>query len=189
MKILGINGSPRIYGNTDILLDKVLQGAKSAGAEVEKIVLNSLKFRGCQECREMPDNRPCIVQDDMQILYPKIKETDIIILASPIFFGSISSQTKAMIDRFQCVWRAKYVLKKDMFEKKKIGAFISVEGSNVETFFKNAKLIVKIFFNVINVEYKYELFCPETDKKGSILEKPDCLEKAFELGKKISESH
>lgn len=186
MKILGINGSPRIEGNTDILLDKVLEGAKSTGAETEKIILNKLKFVGCQECREMPDDRPCIVQDDMQSIYPKIKKADAIILASPIFFGSISAQTKAMIDRFQCVWRSKYVLKKDMFPEKKTGAFISVEGTNSELYFKNAQLIAKIFFNVINAEYKYELFCPGTDKKGSILNKPDCLEKAFELGKNIS---
>ncbi|MCL5409046.1 MAG: flavodoxin family protein [Candidatus Omnitrophica bacterium] len=186
MKILGINGSPRIGGNTDILLDKVLEGAKISGAETEKIILNKLKFVGCQECREMPDDRPCIIQDDMQSIYPKIKNAERIIVASPIFFGSITAQTKAMIDRFQCVWRAKYVLKKDMFSEKKIGAFISVEGSNIEYFFTNARQIIKNFFNVVNIEYKYELFCPQTDKKNSILDKPDCLEKAFELGKKLA---
>lgn len=186
MKVLGISGSPRIRGNTDILLDRALEGAKSAGAETEKIILNKLKFVGCQECREIPDERPCIVQDDMQSVYPKIKGADAIILASPIFFGSISAQTKAMIDRFQCVWTAKYVLKRDMFPGEKTGAFISVEGTDIETFFKNARLIVKIFFNVINVEYKYELFCPGADKKESVLNMPDCMEKAFEIGKKIS---
>ncbi|MCL5674740.1 MAG: flavodoxin family protein [Candidatus Omnitrophica bacterium] len=186
MKVLGINGSPRIGGNTDILLDRVLEGAKSAGAETEKIILNRLKFVGCQECREIPDERPCIVMDDMQSVYPRIKQADVIILASPIFFGSISAQTKAMIDRFQCAWASKYIFKRDMFAEKKVGAFILVEGTHSENYLKNAQLIVKIFFNVINVEYKYELFCPGTDKKGSVLNKPDCMEKAFQLGEKIS---
>ena len=53
MKILGINGSPRIGGNTDILLDKALEGAKSKGAQVEKVILNQLKFVPCQECENI----------------------------------------------------------------------------------------------------------------------------------------
>ena len=114
MKVLGINGSPRIGGNTDILLDKVLEGARSKGADTEKIILNKLKYSGCQECEAVKDDGSCIVQDDMQGVYKKIKATDVFILASPIFFGSLSAQTKMMVDRFQCAWRVKYILKKDI---------------------------------------------------------------------------
>ena len=101
MNILGINGSPRIGGNTDILLDKALEGAKDKGAVIEKIILNTFKFSPCQECENIKDDGTCIVEDDMQIIYKKIEEADAVILASPIFFGSLSAQTKMMIDRFQ----------------------------------------------------------------------------------------
>jgi len=186
VKILGINGSPRIGGNTDILLDKVLEGARSRGAKTEKVVLNGLKFSPCQECENLRDDGSCIIEDDMQPLYQKIKEANGIILASPIFFGSLSAQTKMMIDRFQCIWRAKYVLKIDIFKKKKIGGFVSVEASTREDFFDNAKSIVKNLFKTINVSYKEELFCSGVDEKGSILKHPEVLKKAFELGQSIA---
>ncbi len=182
MKVLGISGSPRINGNSDILLDRVLEGAKSKGADTEKIVLNKLKFSPCQECENLKDDGACIVQDDMQSVYKKIKEADVLVLASPIFFGSLSAQTKMMVDRFQCLWRAKYILKKDIGFKKIKGVFISVEGTKRNDFFDNAKSIVKNLFATINVKYKEELFCSGVDEKGSILKHPDYLKQAFELG-------
>ncbi|MFH1782272.1 MAG: flavodoxin family protein [Candidatus Omnitrophota bacterium] len=185
MKVLGIIGSPRKQGNTDILLDKALEGAKSKGAQVEKIVLNDLKMIPCQEHEKVRDDGACFVQDDMQPIYEKIKDCDVLILASPIFFGSLSAQTKIMVDRFQCPWRAKYMLKKDIGYKKKKGYFISAEGSNRDDFFQNAKSIVKNLFATINAEYKGELFCPKVDDKGDILKHETCLEKAFELGVNI----
>ncbi|MFC1666437.1 flavodoxin family protein [Candidatus Omnitrophota bacterium] len=185
MKVLGISGSPRIGGNTDILLDKALEGARTKGADTEKIVLNNLKFSPCQECKDMKDNEDCILHDDMQKIYEKIRNTDALILASPIFFGSLSAQTKMMIDRFQCIWRAKYILKKDIGFKKAKGAFISVSGADRKDFFDNAKSIVRNLFAVINADYTEELFCPGVDEKGAILRRPDCLKKSFELGARI----
>ena len=182
MKVLGINGSPRIGGNTDILLEKVLEGARENGAETEKIILDRLKFSPCLECENIKDNGGCIVEDDMQKVYKKIKNTDALVLASPIFFGSLSAQTKMMIDRFQCLWRARYILDKDIGFKKIKGAFVSVEGSDRKDFFENAKSIVKNLFATINVDYVEELFCSNIDEKASILKHPACLKRAFELG-------
>ena len=186
MLVLGINGSPRIGGNTDILLDRALNGARLKGVETEKIILNKLKFSPCQECKNTRDDGICIIEDDMQLVYKMVKKADAIILASPIFFGSLSAQMKMMIDRFQCIWKAKYVFKRKIFKKKKVGAFISVEASRKKDFFDNAKAIVKNFFKVINVDYKDELFCTGIDEKGEILRHPEYLNKAFELGKRIT---
>ena len=185
MKILGINGSPRINGNIDLLLDKVLQGAGSKGAEAEKIILNKLEFVPCQECAKMADDGGCLVKDDMQAVYKKIKEADAIVFASPVFFGSLSAQSKMMIDRFQCAWRAKYILKKDNGYKKIPGAFISVEGSDRKDFFENSRAVVKNLFATINADYRYELFCPVIEAKGDILEHPGYLKKAFSIGAKL----
>ena len=186
MNILGINGSPRIGGNTDILLDKVLEGAAEQGGSTEKVILNGLKFCPCQECEDITGDSVCVIDDDWHQVYKKIESADVIILASPIFFGSISAQSKMMIDRFQCVWRAKYILKKNISNRRKKGGFISVQASARKDFFDNAKSIVKNFFAVINVDYKEELFCPGVEGKADILRYPDILRKAFELGKRIN---
>ncbi len=188
MNVLGISGSPRIGGNTDILLEKALEGARSTGANAEKIVLSNLTFSPCQECQNLKDDGSCIIEDDMQLIYKKIEEIDALILTSPIFFGSLSAQTKMMIDRFQCAWRAKYILKKELFKKKKIGVFLCVAASGKKDFFDNAKSIVKNLFATISVDYKEELFCAGVDKKGDILKHPDFLNKAYELGERIAKA-
>ncbi|MFH1478301.1 MAG: flavodoxin family protein [Candidatus Omnitrophota bacterium] len=182
IKVLGINGSPRIGGNTDILIDKALEGAKNRGASIEKVILNELEILPCQECDIMNDDGTCHVRDNMTGLYEKIKSCDVLILASPIFFGSLSAQTKTMIDRFQCLWRAKYILGKDIRFTRKKGYFVSVEGSDREDFFINARSIVKNLFATISASYDGELFCPKVDRKAGILEHGDYLEKAFNLG-------
>ena len=186
MFVLGINGSPRIGGNTDILIDRVLNGAKEKGAKTEKIILNTLKFALCQECKNTRNDGICIIEDDMQLVYKKVKKADAIILASPIFFGSLSAQMKMMIDRFQCVWKAKCIFKKDLYKRKRIGSFICVQASKKRNFCNDAKAIVKNFFSVIDVIYKEEFFCSGIDEKGEILKYPKFLEESFELGKRIT---
>lgn len=187
MNVLGICGSPRRSGNTEILLDKALSGAASNGAGTEKVILNDLKFSPCQECEDIRDDGSCIIEDDMRVVYEKIERTDALILASPVFFGSLSAQTKMMIDRFQCFWRAKYVLKNikaSPHEKK--GAFISVSAGAKEEFFRNARSIVKNFFATVGVSYSDEVFCPGVENKSDILKYPAFLEKSFEIGRRLT---
>ena len=185
MYVLGISASPRKGGNTDILLDKALSGAKENGARTEKVILNSLKMVPCQECREVKDDGTCKIEDDFQIVYKKIKRADALIFTSPIFFGSLSAQAKIMIDRFQCSWRYKYVLKKPPAKKNIPGAFISVEASKRDDFLANAKAIVKNFFATAGVDYKDELLCRGVEGKGDILKDARALKKAFNLGKTL----
>lgn len=188
MKVLGISGSPRTGGNTDTLLNKVLEGASSRGAKIEKIILNDLNISPCQEAEYENVNSEglSVVDDDMQLIYKKIDEADVVILASPIFFGSLSAQTKAMIDRFQCVWLAKNILGKNLFSRRKKGIFLSVEGSERKDFFDNAKSITRHFFATINAHYEGEIFCSGVDKKGSVLDRPHILEEAHALGERIA---
>ncbi|MBU4377378.1 MAG: flavodoxin family protein [Candidatus Omnitrophica bacterium] len=187
-KVLGINASPRKGGNTDIIIDKILEAAKDNGADTDKIFLNGLRLQYCQECEEPDNNGNCNFKDDMGVVYRKFKEADVVILASPIFFGSISGQAKMMIDRFQCAWRAKHILKKDAFGEKRIGAFIAVAASERQDFFENAKAIVKNLFATLNIEYKKELYFTGIDAKADILKHPDLLEKAYKLGEDLTRS-
>ncbi len=188
MKILGINGSPRKDGNTDILLDKSLEAAGDSGWRTEKIILNLLDISPPQEIEYDKVNSEGLspIQDDMQTIYKKVKECDAVIIASPIFFGSLSAQTKIMIDRFQCAWVSKNILKKDIFKKKKSGAFICTSAAHRKDFFQNARSIVRNLFQVINAQYKGELFCPGLEKKGEVIKYPEFLESAYALGRKIT---
>ena len=119
-------------------------------------------------------------------MFRAIKEADALVLASPIFFGSLSAQVKTMIDRFQCVWLAREKLKKEIFSKSIRGAFICVEATERKDFFDNAKSIVRHFFATANVEYGRELLCGGVDDRGKVLERPECLEAAYRIGRDIA---
>ncbi len=182
MKIAGILGSPRRGGNSEILLDRCLESAAKQGAQIDKFVLNSMKFIPCQECADIKRDGRCKIKDDMQKIYPVIEQSDVIIIASPIFFGSISAQTKMMIDRFQCQWLGINFFKTYRNFKKKKGVFLSVQGADRKDFFDNAKAIVKNFFVTVGASYEYELLCPLVDGKGAIVNYPECVRRAEEIG-------
>src|SRR3989338_8420852 len=182
MKVLGLSGSPRKGGNTDTLLDKALEGTEAAGAAAEKIVLNDLNFCPCQECGGCARTGICVVKDDMQAVYEKLQDADAVIIASPIFFGSVSAQVKMMIDRLQCLWVAKYVLKRAVSAKAgRKGVFLSVGGADKVEFFDNAKSIIKVFFATLGIKYAGELYYRGLDRKTAIKEKEGALEAAFSL--------
>jgi len=185
MNIIAILGSPRRGGNSELLLDEAIAGVRSSGARVEKIVLSELKFVPCQNCGGCDKTGICIVKDDMQPIYKKLKSADGIILASPIFFGSISAQAKAMIDRCQSVWVAKYVLKKRTKKARK-GIFLSVSGSGERKFFLAAKKVAKYFFATNDIEYTGDLFAPKADKKGDIKKYPGALKRSYKLGEGLA---
>jgi multimeric flavodoxin WrbA len=102
MKVLGIVGSPRKGGNTDILIQNVLQGAASVGIETERLHLADCSFSGCTGCEGCRDSFRCIVKDGMQSVYDKLEEADGIVLGSPTYFYNMSSLTKAFIERLYC---------------------------------------------------------------------------------------
>ncbi len=184
MKIVGISASPRRQGNTEFLLDKALEGAQTAGAEITKIVLNECCYSPCQECGGCDNSGICTVMDDMTDIYRQIDVADAIIVASPIFFGSIAAQLKMMIDRYQCYWIRKYILKRTR-EKRK-GFFICVGGQNRQDFFQNAEKLVRIFFANIDVIYTGALFYPGINDKGKIQEYAGALKEAYERGENIA---
>jgi multimeric flavodoxin WrbA len=188
VKVLGISGSPRKGGNTDMVLEKALEGARAAGADTEKIVLEDLDISPCrvEEYEKVNEQGFSVVDDDIHIIFRKIQEADAVILASPVFFGSISAQMKIMIDRFQCVWLAKYMLKKDLFPDKIPGAFLCVAATSREDFFENSRSIVRHFCATANIEYKDEIFFPGVDKKATVTEHPEFMEKAYKLGERLA---
>ena len=187
MRVLGIMGSPRIKGNTDLLLDEALKGAQSQGAEVEKIVVDKLKISPCREYYGCLRDGNCVIRDDMDSIYPKLLEADGVIVASPMFFYGLTSQVKALIDRCQALWARKYILKQSPPDAGRKGAFIAVGATKGRKLFDGSILTVKYFFQSIGVEYVAELLIPGVDKKGEIREHPTALADAFELGRRLAQ--
>jgi len=184
LKVLGIMGSPRIKGNTDLLLEEALRGAQSQQAEVEKIVVDKLKISPCREYYGCLRDGNCVIRDDMDGIYPKLLSADAVIVASPIFFYALSAQLKALIDRCQALWARKYVLKNLDVPLRK-GAFIAVGATRGEKLFAGPVLTVKYFFKAINAEYADELLIRGVDQRGEIKEHPAMLADAYELGKRL----
>ncbi len=100
-QVLVILGSPRRKGNSSTLAARISRGAKSAGAEVETLFLHGLKMspcRGCDTCKKQ-DSRGCAIKDDMQEIYPKLIKADAWVIASPVYWFTMSAQTKIFMDR------------------------------------------------------------------------------------------
>jgi len=186
MKVLGIMGSPRRQSNTEILLDKALEGAGEAGADVEKVLVSKLKISPCLEIYACLKDGDCAIKDDMQLLYKKLLEADHIMFASPMFFYGITSQAKAIIDRCQVLWVRRHVLGMGKEDKRvRRGVFISVGATQGKKLFDGAVLTVKYFFDAIGVKYSGDLLVRGIDKKGQIEEHPAALEDAFHLGQEL----
>ncbi len=180
-KVLGILGSPRLQGNTADLLDAVLEGARLAGAEVERLDLARMNIGPCVECRRCDVDATCAVKtDDMQQIYARIREVDAIALASPIFFMGVSSQTKAMIDRCQSYWVEKYVMQKRAYEGRTMpkGLFVACAGSPKPIVFDPARHTVRAFFAAIDYEYAGEVLLGFTDDSELSPRKVEALEAA-----------
>lgn len=184
MRVVGISGSPRRSGNTDSLLNKALEGALSEGAFVEKIFLNDLSFKPCQACGRCHKTGACGVRDDMAVIYRKIDRADAVIIASPIYFGSVTAQLKAMIDRFHGVWTAKNILNlRRSGKRRRKGYFLSAAGASGKKYFLDARKIIRNLFATLDIRYSGELFCGGLDEKGGVLSDEKAMKKAFMIGK------
>ena len=187
MRVLGIAGSPRRGGNTDMLLSEVMRGAASQGAEVKTITLSQLNIAPCQHCDGCLETGRCKVEDDMQMVYDELGRADRIVLASPVHFMGVTAQAKAMIDRCQALWAKKYRLKLLPLgdERERKGLFISVGGRKVANLFQPALATVKSLFRTLNITYAGELLFPGIDEKGAIAKHPDALRQAFLAGQRL----
>ena len=187
MRVLGIAGSPRKNGNTDLLLAEFMRGAADKGAETKTVYLRDLQLSTCMHCDACLKAGICRIKDDMQGIYKDLEQADAIVMASPVQFTGVTATMKAMIDRCQSLWAKKYVLKMpplgDRRERK--GFFISVGGRKVPNLFDAALVTVKTFFRILDVAYAGELVFSGIDEKGAIAKYPDALQQAFLTGQKL----
>jgi len=187
-RVLAVMGSPRKNMNTDKLLDKVLEGVRINSVDAKKVYLRDLNISPCISCGNCERTGDCFMNDDMKELYDDFNNSDIIIIASPLYFNTVSSLTKMMIDRCQVYWASKYVLKNPSIDinKKRSGMFICVGGApRREDQFSACIPVMDLFFKAINTEYLENLFVSNTDEIP-VWDRYDIMKLAFEKGKELS---
>jgi multimeric flavodoxin WrbA len=185
-KIVAIYGSPRRSGNTAALLRKAIEGARDSGAEVEEIVLRDLKISPCLEIYGCLQAGECAIKDDFQMVRDKILNAQGLFLASPVFFYTVSSHTKILMDRFQSLWVKKYWVDtppgKQQTNNRK-GLFISVGATKGKKLFDGMLLSIRYFFDVLDMELWKALLYRQLDFQDDILKHPEYLEEAYKSGK------
>jgi multimeric flavodoxin WrbA len=187
IKVLGISASPRVSGNSEYLLEQALNGARDAGATVEKVQLYQIDINPCIECDYCHKNGLCKIQDDYQPLLEKILESDRLIFASPVFFMTISAGAKILIDRGQSLWAKRYILGKDILDQKadRRAMVIAVGGSKSKRQFECISLIMSSYFDILEMKYCYNLCLNKVDKAGDVTKHPTASQQAYILGDKL----
>ena len=181
--LVAVLGSPRRKGNSATLAEKVVSGAKSNGAEADTYFLHGMDIKPCNACDICHENinMECVINDDMQKLYPKLRQADAIVIASPIYWFTISAQTKIFMDRCYALGNSGgYAL-----QGKRIGIVLTYEDS--DPFVSGAVNAIRTFQDIfayvgatiIGMVYG------RSSELGEITNNIELMEKAFELGKKL----
>lgn len=188
-EILAISGSPRRKGNSASLLDRAVQGALDGGAKVEKIVLRDLKMSPCLEIYGCKETGRCVIKDDFQKVYDQLLACRGLILASPIFFYTVSAHVKILMDRCQSLWVKKYWIDEIPFgkwEPKRKGLFISVGATRGKRLFDGTLLTIKYFFDPLDMELWKSLLYRGLDFEGDVLKHQEYLQEAYRAGHELA---
>ena len=191
-KILIVLGGGRANGNTAQLVEAFIKGAAKAGHHTELVSLNKLTVNGCLGCNACRYGKPCVQKDDFHSLVPKIKEADLIVFASPLYFWTISSKIKAFLERFYCIAEKDEHPPLGRYEKYPIKdcALLMTSADNFFWTFDQALSYYHFtLVNYIGFHDKGALLaggCGDTNGKPQI-SKTDHLEKAYEFGLHIYE--
>jgi multimeric flavodoxin WrbA len=186
MNILALHGSPRKGGNSEVLLQAVLRGVTTAGGRIEVIRLCDLDIHACLNCGGCDDTGECVVEDDMTLLYDKIMASQLIILASPIFFYGITAQAKAFIDRTQALWNRHRLWReqgKSLLSHDRKGYLVSVAATRGARVFEGAMLTMKYGFDAMGVQYSGEFLVRGVEGLGDMAKHADQLQQAEEAGR------
>ena len=183
MKILGIIGSPRKNGNTHVLVSRILDGARDKGADTESIFLgelNILECNGCHVCWK--GHHICSKNDDMTVLYPKIMESDAIILGTPVYWYGPTAIMKCFIDRFvyfNCP------INKKKIRSKAVVIAVPFEENKYET----SDLVVQFFeksLDYLEMRLVDKILVPGVTKRGEVKNRKRVMNKCYRLGQKLA---
>lgn len=174
-------GSPRRQGNTEILVNKILEGAQAAGAETQMVYLSELQIHECDGCHACWKGKPCNKRDDMNDLFPLMEKSDVFVFGTPVYWFGPTALMKAFMDRwvyFNCPEnRAKIRGKSAILAVPFEDDTIATGGLIVSMFARSLEYLEMNLFGSVLV--------PGVGERGEILAKVEKLNEGYELGRKI----
>lgn len=177
MNIFALVGSPRKAGNTDLVVDAVIDGARSQGHAAEKIYLYGLDIRPCIDCRGCKrGDFQCVLKDDMAAIYPRLRYADLIIFGTPVYWYGPTAVMKLFVDRLR-----PFIASGGLKGKKGLVVIPSEEGPGC------CGPIMEMFrmsFGYLGMEPAGEVLVSAYEK-GAIRQQPRELERAHELGSRL----
>lgn len=193
-KVLAIGGSPRLGGNTDIIIKQIANGLNAENIDVDSVNLGGIEFKGCVGCEKCRKDKICTrIQDGMSVLYPNIMESQGLVLVSPVYNYNLSSWMKAFIDRLYCFyefnnntrpreWRSRLANQK---RKVVISAVCEQKGRKDMGFAIEAmqQAIEALGYEVVGTLPVFKAF-----EKGAVKTQGETMEKAFQLGIELSKT-
>ena len=187
--VVGVVASPRKGMNTDTLVDKVLEGAKSVGANTEKIYLNDLEIKPCQACAEYPAPKFCWYGDGMAKIYKVIENADALVIGTPAYYDGVSAQLKLVIDRSNCLTEMVKLSDgkttfKSRVKKRKKGIFIWVADSSRNP--ECALATIRLWCKDANVELVNVLTVTDSDRAEGARNQEALLTKAYNIGASLN---
>ncbi|GAB6905860.1 flavodoxin family protein [Desulfosarcina cetonica] len=186
IEIAAVFGSPRRKGNTATLLRQAIAGARDAGAAVTEIVLRDLKISPCLEIYGCRETGRCAINDDFRQIEPLLARMHGMILASPIFFYTVSAHAKIFMDRCNSSWVKKYWIDRHPFGGQQAyprkGLFISVGSTRGQRLFDGALLSMRYFMDALDMQLWNSLLFRKIESEGDILQHPDYLASAYAAG-------
>ncbi|MEN6460065.1 MAG: flavodoxin family protein [Syntrophomonas sp.] len=183
MNIIGVVGSPRKGGNTDVLIKHILQGASDRGAATHLIHLNDMTFKGCQDCGFCKINGYCKQQDDMTPVYKDIEEADAIIIGSPIYMWNISGQTKLFIDRWYAFVNSDMSIR---LKDSKKAILVFTQGSSDPEAFRYVFSWFEKLLQMSRFEVLDTIIAPGVRNVGEIARMQELMNKAYSLGNQLA---
>ena len=186
-RVLGIAGSPRRAGNSDLMLDAALEGATGAGAGVARLVASELAIGPCRGCNACSRTGACVVTSDgMAEVYRALDEADALIVATPVYFASVPSTLKALYDRCQPYWARRYVLGEPAPDPKRPAGLLVVGGGGDPYGPDCAVTTTRSVLAVLGVGLEEKVVADRIDARGDIEAHADILDACRLLGSRLA---
>ncbi len=178
MLILGLQGSPRAKGNTRYLLSAFMNEATKRGAQTHIIDINKTKIAPCRGCGYCEKNGFCIIEDDdmMAEIFPLLRQADIIVVATPIYFYNVTAQLKGLIDRSQALWSRRYRFNlADPGQRCRQGVLLAQGATRGKNLFDGINLTAKYFFDAVGASFNSSLTYRKIENIGDMQGHPSVL--------------
>ncbi len=187
-KIVCVLGSPRLQGNSSAIAKRFCQEAETLGASVETFPLNKLSYRGCQGCMACKTKLDrCILEDDLARVLDAVREADVLVMSSPVYYGDVSSQLKAFIDRTFSYLTPNFATDPNpsrLRPGKKL-VFILAQAQPDERLFADIYPRYEGFFKWYGFDGNHLIRCAGVQGKGEAEKRADVMARAAEVARSV----